>query len=44
MTETPIEVAEGVHLIRLPVPLHGLTSVNVYAIEGDDGITMIDGG
>lgn len=37
-------VAAGVHRIPLPLPTNGLTTVNVYAIEGDDGLTMIDGG
>jgi len=37
-------VAEGVHRIPLPLPLDGLRAVNVYAIETDAGLTLIDGG
>lgn len=37
-------VAPGVHRIPLPLPMDGLRAVNVYAIESDDGLTLIDGG
>jgi len=36
-------VASGVHRIPLPLP-DELRAVNVYAIEGDDGFTLIDSG
>ena len=38
------QVAEGIHRIPLPLPMDGLRAVNVYAIETDDGLTLIDGG
>lgn len=37
-------VAEGIHRIPLPLPMDGLKAVNVYVIENDDGLTLIDGG
>lgn len=37
-------VAPGIHRIPLPLPMDGLKAVNVYAIESDEGLTMIDGG
>ncbi|MFT4085106.1 MAG: MBL fold metallo-hydrolase [Nocardioides sp.] len=37
-------VADGVHRIPLPLPMDGLRAVNVYVIEGADGLTLIDGG
>ena len=37
-------VAAGIHRIPLPLPMDGLKAVNVYAIETDDGLTLIDGG
>src|SRR5919108_4037288 len=37
-------VAPGVHRIPLPLPFDGLRAVNVYAIEGGDGLTLIDSG
>lgn len=40
----PETVAPGVHRIPLPLPMDGLRAVNVYALEGGDGITLIDGG
>jgi glyoxylase-like metal-dependent hydrolase (beta-lactamase superfamily II) len=36
-------VAPGLHRIPLPLP-DELRAVNVYAIEGDDGFTLIDSG
>lgn len=38
------EVAAGIHRIPLPLPMDALKAVNVYAIEGDDGLTLVDGG
>lgn len=38
------EVADGVYRIPLPLPTDGLRAVNVYAIEHEDGLTLIDGG
>ncbi len=38
------KVAEGIYRIPLPLPMDALKAVNVYAIEGDDGLTLIDGG
>ncbi|MEV6235553.1 MBL fold metallo-hydrolase [Lentzea sp. NPDC051838] len=40
-TET---VAPGVHRIPLPLPNDGLHAVNVYVLEQDDGLVLIDGG
>lgn len=37
-------VAEGIHRIPLPLPMDGLRAVNVYAIESEDGLTLVDGG
>ena len=37
-------VASGVHRIPLPLPMDGLRAVNVYALETDDGLTLVDGG
>lgn len=38
------QVTEGVHRIPLPLPMDGLKAVNVYALEGPDGLTLVDGG
>ncbi len=38
------EVADGVHRIPLPLPMDGLRAVNVYVLETDDGLVLIDGG
>ncbi|TQK73206.1 MULTISPECIES: MBL fold metallo-hydrolase [unclassified Nocardioides] len=38
------EVAEGVHRIPLPLPMDALKAINVYVVQGDDGLTLIDGG
>ncbi|SOB93430.1 glyoxylase-like metal-dependent hydrolase (beta-lactamase superfamily II) [Rhodobacter sp. JA431] len=38
-----IEVAEGVLLLRLPLPL-ALDHVNAYALDDDDGWTLVDPG
>jgi glyoxylase-like metal-dependent hydrolase (beta-lactamase superfamily II) len=37
-------VADGIHRIPLPLPMDGLRAVNVYAIETEEGLTLIDGG
>jgi len=37
-------VADGVHRIPLPLPMDGLKAVNVYAIETEQGLTLVDGG
>jgi glyoxylase-like metal-dependent hydrolase (beta-lactamase superfamily II) len=37
-------VAAGIHRIPLPLPMDGLRAVNVYAIETDEGLTLVDGG
>ena len=38
------KVAEGIHRIPLPLPMDGLKAVNVYVIETDNGLTLVDGG
>jgi len=38
------EVAAGVHRIPLPLPMDGLRAVNVYALETEEGLTLVDGG
>lgn len=37
-------VADGVHRIPLPLPMDGLRAVNVYVLETDRGLTLVDGG
>jgi glyoxylase-like metal-dependent hydrolase (beta-lactamase superfamily II) len=37
-------VADGIHRLPLPLPLDGLRAVNVYTIETEEGLTLIDGG
>ena len=37
-------VTPGVHRVPLPLPTDGLRAVNVYVIEDDDGLVLIDGG
>lgn len=37
-------VADGVHRIPLPLPMDGLRAVNVYVLETDAGLTLVDGG
>ena len=37
-------VADGVHRIPLPLPMDGLKAVNVYVLETEEGLTLIDGG
>ena len=38
------EVVPGVHRIPLPLPNDGLRAVNVYAVTGPDGPTLVDSG
>lgn len=38
------EVAPGIHRIPLPLPMDGLKAINVYTIQTDDGLTLVDGG
>lgn len=38
------QVLPGVHRIPLPLPNDGLRAVNVYAIEDDGGLVLIDAG
>ena len=38
------EVADGVHRIPLPLPMDGLRAVNVYVLETEQGLTLVDGG
>src|SRR5690348_13731767 len=37
-------VAPGVHRVPLPLPNDRLRAVNVYVIEADDGLVLIDSG
>ena len=37
-------VADGVHRIPLPLPMDGLRAVNVYVLETEEGLTLVDGG
>src|SRR5690349_3197150 len=38
------EVAPGIHRSPLPLPMDGLKAVNVYVIETEQGLTLVDGG
>lgn len=38
------EVAPGVHRIPLPLPNDGLRAVNVYVLQTEDGLVLVDGG
>lgn len=38
------DVAPGVVRVPLPLPNDGLKAVNVYVLDGDDGVTLIDSG
>jgi glyoxylase-like metal-dependent hydrolase (beta-lactamase superfamily II) len=44
MDEGAHPVAPGVYRIPLPLPTDGLRAVNVYAIEADSGLVLIDSG
>lgn len=37
-------VAEGIHRIPLPLPMDGLKAINVYVVETEQGLTLVDGG
>lgn len=37
-------VAPGVHRIPLPLPSDTLKAVNVYVVQSDSGLTLVDGG
>jgi glyoxylase-like metal-dependent hydrolase (beta-lactamase superfamily II) len=37
-------VAPGVHRVPLPLPTDGLRAVNVYVLEADEGLVLIDSG
>ncbi len=37
-------VGEGIWRIPLPLPMDGLKAINVYVLETDEGLTLIDGG
>ena len=36
--------SQGVLRVPLPLPQDGLRAVNVYVLQGEDGLTLIDGG
>ena len=38
------QVAPGLWRIPLPLPMDGLKAVNVYVLETDAGLTLVDGG
>ncbi|HSE55793.1 MAG TPA: MBL fold metallo-hydrolase [Nocardioidaceae bacterium] len=38
------EVGPGIHRIPLPLPMDGLRAVNVYVLETERGLVLIDGG
>ncbi len=38
------QVADGIYRIPLPLPMDGLKAINVYVVQSDDGLTLIDGG
>ena len=38
------QVTEGIHRIPLPLPMDGLKAINVYVIETERGLTLVDGG
>ena len=37
-------IAHGVHRIPLPLPMDGLRAVNVYVLETDEGLVLVDAG
>jgi glyoxylase-like metal-dependent hydrolase (beta-lactamase superfamily II) len=44
-TEPGVEVvAPGIHRVPLPLPMDGLRAVNVYVLETERGLVLIDGG
>ncbi|MQA03428.1 MAG: MBL fold metallo-hydrolase [Streptosporangiales bacterium] len=38
------DVMPGLYRVPLPLPQDGLRAVNVYVLEGDDGLTLVDAG
>lgn len=40
----PDLLADGVHLITLPLPVEGLSTVNAYALETSKGLVLVDPG
>ncbi len=38
------QVAPGIHRLPLPLPMDGLRAVNVYVLETDRGLVLVDGG
>lgn len=42
-TGVPVQMAAGIWLVRLPLPFR-LDHVNVYWLEGTDGLTIVDSG
>ena len=38
------QVDPGIHRIPLPLPMDGLKAINVYVIETETGLTLVDGG
>lgn len=39
-----LEVAPGVHWVRMPIPIPGLEFINLWVLEDGDGWTIIDSG
>jgi glyoxylase-like metal-dependent hydrolase (beta-lactamase superfamily II) len=39
-----VEVGPGVHRVPLPLPNDGLRAVNVYVVQTDDGLVLVDAG
>lgn len=38
------QVADSIHRIPLPMPQDGLRAINVYVVEGAEGVSLIDAG
>lgn len=43
-TAGPQTIAPGVHRVPLPLPNDGLRAVNVYVLESERGLVLVDGG
>ena len=41
---TPVEVAEGIFLLALPLGIHRIPSINAYLLVDSDGDTLVDCG
>jgi len=39
-----VRIADGIHRVPLQMPSDGLRAINVYALETDRGLALIDGG